>query len=62
MFFLFVFFSIFDLQFVALIIIHFVRSRWHELIFGSVVNRLLRESIGADIQVVPERAPHHQQE
>jgi two-component system, OmpR family, sensor histidine kinase KdpD len=38
------------------------RSRWHELIFGSVVNRLLRESIGADIQVVPERAPHHQQE
>jgi two-component system sensor histidine kinase KdpD len=31
------------------------RSRWHEFIFGSVVNRLLRESTGADIQVVPER-------
>jgi two-component system sensor histidine kinase KdpD len=38
------------------------RSRWHELIFGSVVNRLLRESTGADIQVVPERPPHHQQD
>jgi two-component system, OmpR family, sensor histidine kinase KdpD len=38
------------------------RSRWHELIFGSVVNRLLRESIGADIQVVPDRTPHHQQD
>jgi two-component system, OmpR family, sensor histidine kinase KdpD len=37
------------------------RSRWHELIHGSVVNRLLRESIGADIQVVPDRAPHLQQ-
>jgi two-component system sensor histidine kinase KdpD len=33
------------------------RSRWHEFIFGSVVNRLLRESTGADIQVVPERIP-----
>jgi two-component system sensor histidine kinase KdpD len=33
------------------------RSRWHEFLFGSVVNRLLRESTGADIQVVPERAP-----
>jgi two-component system sensor histidine kinase KdpD len=31
------------------------RSRWHEFLFGSVVNRLLRESTGADIQVVPER-------
>jgi two-component system, OmpR family, sensor histidine kinase KdpD len=36
------------------------RSRWHELIYGSVVNRLLRESIGADIQVVPDRTPHLQ--
>lgn len=36
------------------------RSHWHELIFGSVVNRLLRESIGADIQVVPERTPSRQ--
>jgi two-component system sensor histidine kinase KdpD len=36
------------------------RSRWHELIYGSVVNRLLRESIGADIQVVPDRTPHQQ--
>jgi two-component system, OmpR family, sensor histidine kinase KdpD len=36
------------------------RSRWHELIYGSVVNRLLRESIGADIQVVPDRMPHLQ--
>jgi two-component system sensor histidine kinase KdpD len=33
------------------------RSRWHEFLFGSVVNRLLRESTGADIQVVPERTP-----
>ncbi|MGO8951073.1 MAG: universal stress protein [Ktedonobacterales bacterium] len=33
------------------------RSRWHELVFGSVVNRLLRESTGADIQVVPARKP-----
>jgi two-component system, OmpR family, sensor histidine kinase KdpD len=31
------------------------RSRWHEFLFGSVVNRLLRESTGADIQVVPDR-------
>jgi two-component system sensor histidine kinase KdpD len=38
------------------------RSRWHELIYGSVVNRLLRESIGADIQVVPDRTPHLQQD
>ena len=36
------------------------RSHWHELIFGSVVNRLLRESTGADIQVVPERTPSRQ--
>jgi two-component system, OmpR family, sensor histidine kinase KdpD len=33
------------------------QSRWHEFLFGSVVNRLLRESTGADIQVVPERSP-----
>ena len=33
------------------------QSRWHEFLFGSVVNRLLRESTGADIQVVPERTP-----
>ncbi len=32
------------------------RSRWHEMLFGSVVNRLLREYTGADIQVVPHRA------
>jgi two-component system, OmpR family, sensor histidine kinase KdpD len=38
------------------------RSRWHELIYGSVVNRLLRESIGADIQVVPDRTPHLRQD
>ncbi len=29
------------------------RSRWHYLLYGSVVNRLLREPIGADIHVVP---------
>jgi two-component system sensor histidine kinase KdpD len=33
------------------------KSRWHEFLFGSVVNRFLRESTGADIQVVPERTP-----
>jgi two-component system sensor histidine kinase KdpD len=31
------------------------RSRWRELVFGSVVNRLLREPTGADIHVVPYR-------
>ena len=31
------------------------RSRWHEFVFGSVVNRLLRESTGAEILVVPDR-------
>lgn len=34
------------------------RSRWRELLFGSVVNRLLREPTGADIHVVPQRPPH----
>ena len=29
------------------------RSRWLDLLYGSVVNRLLREPIGADIHVVP---------
>ncbi|HEU5369454.1 MAG TPA: universal stress protein [Ktedonobacterales bacterium] len=29
------------------------RSRWHDLLYGSVVNRLLREPIGADMHVVP---------
>jgi two-component system sensor histidine kinase KdpD len=29
------------------------RSFWHYLLYGSVVNRLLREPIGADIHVVP---------
>jgi two-component system, OmpR family, sensor histidine kinase KdpD len=29
------------------------RSRWHNLLYGSVVNQLLREPIGADIHVVP---------
>jgi two-component system sensor histidine kinase KdpD len=29
------------------------RSRWHYLLYGSVVNHLLREPIGADIHVVP---------
>jgi two-component system sensor histidine kinase KdpD len=29
------------------------RSRWHYLLYGSVVNRLLREPIGADIHVAP---------
>lgn len=29
------------------------RSRWHYLLYGSVVNQLLREPIGADIHVVP---------
>jgi two-component system sensor histidine kinase KdpD len=33
------------------------RSGWRELVFGSVVNRLLREPIGADIHVVPQRGP-----
>jgi two-component system sensor histidine kinase KdpD len=31
------------------------RPRWRELLFGSVVNRLLREPTGADIHVVPHR-------
>jgi two-component system sensor histidine kinase KdpD len=34
------------------------RSRWHELSFGSVVNRLLREPIGASVYVVPHPRPH----
>ena len=29
------------------------RSRWHNLLYGSVVNQLLRYPIGADIHVVP---------
>lgn len=35
-------------------------SRWREMLFGSVVNQLLREPIGADVHVVPQRAqlPH----
>jgi two-component system, OmpR family, sensor histidine kinase KdpD len=31
------------------------RPRWRELLFGSVVNRLLREPTNADIHVVPHR-------
>jgi two-component system sensor histidine kinase KdpD len=31
------------------------RPRWRELLFGSVVNRLLREPTGADIHIVPHR-------
>ncbi len=31
------------------------RPRWRELLFGSVVNRLLREPMGADIHIVPRR-------
>ncbi|SRR5579875_658622 len=31
------------------------KGRWQEMIFGSVVNRLLRMNIGADIHVVPLR-------
>ncbi len=34
------------------------RSPWHYLFYGSVVNKLLREPIGADIHVVP--AGRHQ--
>jgi len=30
------------------------RSRWHNLLYGSVVNQLLRYPTGADIHVVPE--------
>lgn len=33
------------------------QSRWHYLLYGSVVNRLLRETIGADIHVVPAGRP-----
>jgi two-component system sensor histidine kinase KdpD len=29
-------------------------SRWHNLLYGSVVNKLLRSPTGADIHVVPE--------
>ncbi len=29
------------------------RSRWHNMLYGSVVNQLLRYPIGADIHVVP---------
>jgi two-component system sensor histidine kinase KdpD len=31
------------------------RSRWRALVFGSVVNRLLRKPTGADIHIVPYR-------
>ena len=34
-----------------------LRSRWREMVRGSVVNRLLRLPTGADIHVVPYRAP-----
>jgi two-component system sensor histidine kinase KdpD len=34
------------------------RSRWQEMLFGSVANRLLREPTGADVHVVPYRASH----
>jgi two-component system sensor histidine kinase KdpD len=34
------------------------RSRWQEVLFGSVANRLLREPTGADVHVVPYRASH----
>ena len=33
------------------------RSPWHYLLYGSVVNKLLREPIGADIHVVPAGRP-----
>ncbi len=33
-------------------------ARWREQLAGSVVNRLLRESAGADIHVVPHHAPY----
>jgi two-component system, OmpR family, sensor histidine kinase KdpD len=33
------------------------RSRWHELAFGLVVNRLLREQVGASVYLVPPKAP-----
>jgi two-component system sensor histidine kinase KdpD len=32
------------------------RGRWHELLFGSVTNRLLRQPTGADIHVVRQHA------
>jgi two-component system, OmpR family, sensor histidine kinase KdpD len=32
------------------------RTRWRALLFGSVVDRVLREPIGADVHVVPQRA------
>jgi two-component system sensor histidine kinase KdpD len=28
------------------------QSRWHELVFGSVVNRLLRQATGANIHTI----------
>jgi two-component system sensor histidine kinase KdpD len=34
-------------------------SRWQELIFGSVTNRLLREPTGADVHVVPQQRVAH---
>ena len=34
------------------------KPRWRELLFGSVVNQLLREPTGADIHVVPHRPQH----
>jgi two-component system sensor histidine kinase KdpD len=33
------------------------QPRWRELLFGSVVNRLLREPMRADIHIVPRRPP-----
>jgi two-component system sensor histidine kinase KdpD len=33
------------------------QPRWRELLFGSVVTRLLREPMGADIHIVPRRPP-----
>jgi two-component system sensor histidine kinase KdpD len=34
-------------------------SRWQELLFGSVANRLLREPTGADVHVVPQQREAH---
>jgi two-component system sensor histidine kinase KdpD len=36
------------------------KPQWRELLFGSVVNRLLREPTGADIHIVPYRPQHSQ--
>jgi two-component system sensor histidine kinase KdpD len=35
------------------------RPRWRELLFGSVVNRILREPLGADIHIMPHRPQHN---